>query len=575
MNRFQKALFTLAAVVALATTASAQVTFFVSTSGARPVRSEGLAEATGSVAFAANSGGTIRAGSTISLDFGTGVLPLSANVSNGCAALATGAVGTVAIATAGAGYTVAPPTPTTTTGGTGLGATVSVTIVAGAVATVTLVNGGAGYTAGDTLTVSGGTFTTAATLTVTALAAAGPSGGLTKGGLGNVLTLTVTGLDRTCVPGNSIIVSGTRVNANALGAGVNVNVTTSANVPALFSTVNAVTLVQFPPLTVASVQAAPSTSSKLTPSGGGSILFCTVAANGLPGNQQVTIEITEKFTQAFLSQAQENALAKDGLGANPAQFRLRYTITGIPVGVVVTPVIAAGTSASLTFNTVPFDPPTYTGASGSPDNDFDLQINATNDNAIETVVVTFNMTVPDISDAAFPKVEATATLRVLLRGSTDSPEAPRFSTAASARQFDGAIFRTLACASYLLFPWVAYTGDGAVDTGLAIANTTADPAVIGTPNQKGDVTLHFWRAGGPPNPAPVKIATALDAGKSATYVISQLGAPFQGYVIAVCTFQMGHGISAFLSGGSFNAFLAISLNNPRLSGLAVQELSGH
>jgi len=571
MNRFQKVLFTLAAVVALATTASAQVTFFVSTSGARAVRSEGIAEATGQVAFAANSGGTIRAGSTLTLDYGTGVLQLSANVSNGCAVAATGAVVAVGGFTAGVAYTVAPTNPATVTGGTGLGATFNVTVAGGVVTAVTPVSGGAGYTAGDVLTIVGGTFTTAGTITVGALGAAAT----VKGGLGNVLVLTFANRDLTCAPGNSIIVAGTRVNANTLGSGINVNVAASSNVPALFSTVNAVTLVSFPPLTVAAVQSAPSTTAKITPSGGGSILFCTVTANGLPANQVITVEVTEKFNQAFLSKAQEQALALDGLGAAPATFKLRYSITGIPIGVKVTPAVIAGTSASLTFQTTPFDPATFTGATGGQDNDFDLQINTTDDNALETVVVAFNITVPDISDAAFPKVEATATMRILLRGATDSPEAPRFSSAASARQFDGAVFRTLSCASYLLFPWVAYTGDGAVDTGLAVANTTADPSVIGTPNQKGDVTLHFWRAAGGTNPAPVKIATALPAGQSATYVLSQLGAPFSGYVIAVCTFQMGHGISAFLSGGSFNAFLAISLNNPRLAGLLVQELSGH
>ncbi|MGH9786187.1 MAG: hypothetical protein ACRD88_18615, partial [Terriglobia bacterium] len=138
-----------------------------------------------------------------------------------------------------------------------------------------------------------------------------------------------------------------------------------------------------------------------------------------------------------------------------------------------------------------------------------------------------------------------------------------------------AVVRTLACASYLLFPWVAYTGDGAVDTGLAIANTTKDPPAIGTPSQKGDVTLYFWRSTGTNNPAPLKIATALEGGQTTTYVLSALGAPFSGYVIAVCGFQMGHGIAAFLSSGSFNAFTALSLANPRLPGGLVQEITGH
>jgi hypothetical protein len=188
----------------------------------------------------------------------------------------------------------------------------------------------------------------------------------------------------------------------------------------------------------------------------------------------------------------------------------------------------------------------------------------------ETLVVIFTFT----PTTTLATTEATGNVRIQLRGASSAPDAPTF---ASNTQFSGAVVRVLSCASYLLFPWVAYTGDGAVDTGLAIANTTKDPPVIGTLGQAGDVTLYFWRAAGGTNPVPVKIATALAAGQTATYVISQLGAPFQGYVIAHCTFQMGHGLAAFLSGGAFNGYIAQVINNPRLSPIdvTVTESSGH
>jgi hypothetical protein len=326
-------------------------------------------------------------------------------------------------------------------------------------------------------------------------------------------------------------------------------------------------------LTVATVQAAPSTTARIvSPPGPGSLLFCVLTT---ATTVNVLVEVTERFAQAFLSQTDETGLGPDGLGGTPAKFKLRYTLSGIPVGARVTPTVVLGlpsTSTTLTF--VAMDPLTYLSASGAQDNDFDLEITKTDTTVIELVTVNFAIQVPDVSDSAFPKVEASANLRILLRGATDSPEAPRFSTAAASRQLDATAFRSLACASYLLFPWVANTGDGAVDTGLAIANTTADPPQIGSLPQKGDVTLHFWRSAGGTNPAPLKIATALEAGRTATYVISALGAPFQGYVIAVCTFQMGHGIAAFLSGGSFNAFTAISLLNPRVLGGATEQV-GH
>ena len=84
MKPFQKALFVLTTVIVLGwvgtTTASAQVAFFVSASGARQVRGEGRAEATGVIQFSANSSGTIVTGTVIRLDYGTTVLGTGNNL---------------------------------------------------------------------------------------------------------------------------------------------------------------------------------------------------------------------------------------------------------------------------------------------------------------------------------------------------------------------------------------------------------------------------------------------------------------------------------------------------------------
>jgi hypothetical protein len=289
------------------------------------------------------------------------------------------------------------------------------------------------------------------------------------------------------------------------------------------------------------------------------------------------VDITEKFAEAFLTggaASQEAGLGLDGAGANPATFKMRFLFTNVPVGVRITTIIPVQViSPSITLGAAPAAVTSTVAI--EQEIELDVTITGTNTALVETAQFQFDFSVPDIGDTAFPKVEGSANLRITLRGTSDPPAAPIFSTSAASRQFDGPAFRTLACASYLLFPWVAYTGDGAVDTGLAIANTTKDPPAIGTISQKGDVTLHFWRATGTNNPAPVKIATALEGGNTTTYVVSQLGSPFSGYVIAVCGFQMGHGIAAFLSGGSFNAFTALSLTNPRLLGLGVTEATGH
>jgi hypothetical protein len=145
---------------------------------------------------------------------------------------------------------------------------------------------------------------------------------------------------------------------------------------------------------------------------------------------------------------------------------------------------------------------------------------------------------------------------------------------------DKAVANIAACASYLLFPWVVFTGDGAYDTGMAIANTSADPTGpqpggINTPPQSGDVTLYFWRKDGGTNPAPQTIAKALPAGQTTTFVASSLKDPFLGYVIAVCGFPFGHGFGFITnpspgSSGQFaEGFLALSLLNPRAPSVGV------
>ena len=130
MRQLKKNLLSLAVAVLLvgASTASAQVAFQMS-SLIRNVRLEGTTEAVGTVTLAATTAGVIVAGSTISLDYGTGIVDVPA-----------------------------PVNPVAISGGTS-GLTSEVTAA-------TVVAGGTGYTAGDVLTVVGGTFTTAATLTV-------------------------------------------------------------------------------------------------------------------------------------------------------------------------------------------------------------------------------------------------------------------------------------------------------------------------------------------------------------------------------------------------------------------------
>jgi hypothetical protein len=564
------------AVVALVGigTASAQVQFFVAASGARQVRSEGITEAVGTVSFAANSTGTIKAGSTISLDYGAAVLVGAGSVSTSCGIAST-------------------------------------SLVSAAVAA-----GGAGYVVGEVLTVVGGTFTTVATLTVTTIAAGVVTGvsitnagaysvlpvnpvattasaagvgatlNLTFNGVaplvsaaGNIITLTYAA-DVLCSASNSIQFSGARVNANALGAGTSVNVGVGASVPAAFQVANPITLIQVGTLAVATVQPFPSTTTIFT---GANLLLCNSAANLATGVNSIHT-VTERFPAAFTTTAQETGLGTAGTGGTVGATRIRWAMTNIPVGVNVVMAITGGTTPGLTavVNGSPF-----LSSAADRDNDFEARFDAgtTNTATIETLEVTFTYSVPTLSNLT--TVEQTGTTTVRLRGtSTDIPNAPIF---ASINQATGTTIRVLACATYLLYtwtPWLPNTNPvAAVDTGISVSNTTKDPATIGTGGQTGDINLYFFKDDGTALPA-VLLKAGVTAGETVTTTMSALAAAgkipagnFLGYMIAVTGFQMGHGLGFISNQGSppgfwAQTYAANSITNPRLPA-GLTESAGH
>jgi len=111
---------------------------------------------------------------------------------------------------------------------------------------------------------------------------------------------------------------------------------------------------------------------------------------------------------------------------------------------------------------------------------------------------------------------------------------PRFADTSSGTN----IATIVLCQTTLLFPFV--TNQGGFDTGLAIANTTTDP--FGTRVQSGSCTLNFYGASAPAAVTSGNIATATVY----TTLTSTAAAGFQGYMIAVCNFQLAHGF-AFIS----------------------------
>jgi len=115
------------------------------------------------------------------------------------------------------------------------------------------------------------------------------------------------------------------------------------------------------------------------------------------------------------------------------------------------------------------------------------------------------------------------------------------------------IISIIRCTTTLLFPFVTNRSD--FDTGIAISNTSKD--WLGTDPQAGACTLHYHGSttGGGAAP-PDQTSTVIAGGEQLVLTLSGgsptqniAGAPeFQGYIIAVCEFQFGHGF-AFLTDG--------------------------
>jgi len=143
---------------------------------------------------------------------------------------------------------------------------------------------------------------------------------------------------------------------------------------------------------------------------------------------------------------------------------------------------------------------------------------------------------------------AFAPLSTVTTSNKDAPE-PRFVDTGK----NVNIYTISRCITNLLFPFV--TNQAGFDTGIAIANTSADDK--GTKAQAGTCTLYYFGSttgGGaaPPNATSAVVAS----GKTITWTLSAgnptasiAGAPgFQGYIFAQCQFQFAHGF-AFITDG--------------------------
>jgi len=129
------------------------------------------------------------------------------------------------------------------------------------------------------------------------------------------------------------------------------------------------------------------------------------------------------------------------------------------------------------------------------------------------------------------------------------------------------------CTCNLLFPFV--TNQAGFDTGIAIANTTAD-VLNGVAPQTGDVTLTYYggTTGGGAAPPTAVTTSAVPSGAELVFTLSgggNYGIPatpgFQGYIIAQADFQYCHGFAFISDAGAqklAEGYLALQLDIPGL-----------
>ena len=114
---------------------------------------------------------------------------------------------------------------------------------------------------------------------------------------------------------------------------------------------------------------------------------------------------------------------------------------------------------------------------------------------------------------------------------------PRFADTSGA---GNTIFTIVQCVTSLLFPFI--TNQVGFDTGIAIMNTSQDP--FGTKTQSGTCTLNFYGQNAPAAyPTGVIPAGNLWTPAVGAWMASTIAQNFEGYMIAVCNFQMAHGYS--------------------------------
>lgn len=383
----------------------------------------------------------------------------------------------------------------------------------------------------------------------------------------------------------TITLAGVRIDANGLTAPVNATVTTTgdASVNVILSNSSVPVITALAPGIASINLGVPAHLAAAAPSTG----VATIFTNRTVADATATFYLQEGHNSAWFDSAFPNLTGAPATFSADSSVRLLFE--GIPSGVTLTLTgeLYSGTTSTtpLAFG-VTFSDSTMTAPSdtGPNNNRTDITWNATgtgnsatlDTGAIQRLVIRVNATVAG-GTAALPAGALTVKSTMIPIGAAlddSDPQVPlaTFPRYAEAYTSTVTIGSIVAANSTLLVPYAA--AEGAYNTGLAIANTTADPFGVlngGSTTQSGTVKLSFYPRTATGVGTPFSLTTSatvrpglgldaagsLPAGGTWSVLLSDLltaaaqPAAFSGYIFIETSFQNAHG-AAFIS--DFNNF---------------------
>ncbi len=299
-------------------------------------------------------------------------------------------------------------------------------------------------------------------------------------------------------------------------------------------------------------------------------------AVNLSGNSAKISGVTyNKFMTETGTQVSVAAVATYGIATGPTRVKavfagldknITYYVTINNVETFNQAATAANTRASLLPQTVPTGKTaetqvvgTFEAAAGTAHGTVNVAKLAVSSTGTATAV--WEVTSPDVTAvdslnfavyavfnaATAPTPTTAATVQLGLAPTETTTGAaltwiPRFAAPPAA----GAFAPVLKCQTSLLFPFV--TNQSGFETGIAVANTSADP--FQTTTSAGTCSVQFYGTNAPAAAVVIGPAAGVTAGTVTAATASSLGlVNFQGYGIATCNFQFAHGF-AFVQGNA-------------------------